>query len=209
MANHPSLHLSLRDTFRDLWRLAEADLDRLASKDSLRAQTVESYRGFRERVRAYYGREELAEAAAEAIGSGPADSTLRDLGFIIHFLVQELSPGKEAMAQALGGVNRSAVVLGLAGETEADEADARTAARLFKRFALSSLGKVRDQGLRVDGILSACDVREETRWGARRALALAGRGVPFHRMAILYLQTVPYASQLRMEVRPQLYFQTS
>jgi ATP-dependent helicase/nuclease subunit B len=200
VADHPSLHLSLRDTFRDLGHLNKSDLDRLAQKDSLRAETVESYRRFRKGVRDYYGGEELAEAAAGAIGSGQAKSTLRDLGVVVFFLVQEFTPGQLAMTQALGEANRSAVVLGLTGESDADKGATLTATRLSKQFTLAPSGDAHDHDIRVDGILSASDVREETRWVARRVLALARESVPFHRMAILYRQAVPYASQLQTEL---------
>ena len=200
VADHPSLHLSLRDTFRDFGLLSDSDLNLLSKKDSLRAETSESYRRFRERVREYYGGEDLAMAAAGAVGAGQADSTLRDLGLVVFFLVQEFTSGQLAMVQALGKANRSAVVLGLTGESDADEGAALTATKLTKHFTLASSSDAHDHDIRVDGILSASDMREETRWVARRVLALAGEDVPFHRMAILYRQAVPYASQLRTEL---------
>ncbi|MDP2950116.1 MAG: exodeoxyribonuclease V subunit gamma [Chloroflexota bacterium] len=200
VARHSSLHLSLRGTFQDLARLAEPELNRLAQTDSLRAQTIEWYRRFRERTRPYYHREEIAAAAAEAIRSGVAETTLRDLGAVIFFLVQELSPAEEAMARALGESGCGAMILGLTGESEVDQAVQHASTRLSTAFALAPAGARSPRETEVDGILIASDVREEVRWVVRRMMRLAREGVPFHRMAALYRQVDPYASQLRMEL---------
>ncbi|MSQ07653.1 MAG: hypothetical protein EXR46_10845, partial [Dehalococcoidia bacterium] len=200
VAHHPSLHLFLRDTFQDLARLAEPDLNLLALEAAGLAQTVEWYRRFRERTRPYYHREEVAAAAAEVIRSGSAETTLRDLGGVIFFLVQELSPAEEAMARALGESGCGAMILGLTGDWEADQAVQNTAARLSTAFALASPDAPPPIKPGADGILSASDVREEVRWVVRRMMRLAREGVPFHRMAALYRQADPYASQLRMEL---------
>lgn len=199
VAHHSSLHLSLRDTFHDLARLAEPDLNRLAQTDSLRAQTIEWHHRFRERTRSYYHREELAAAAAKAVRAGSAEATLQDLGVVIFFLVQELSPAEEAMARVLGESGRGAMILGLTGESEVDQAVQNTAARLSTAFAQASPGEP-PRKLEADGILSASDVREEVRWVVRRMMRLGREGVPFYRMAALYRQVAPYASQLRMEL---------
>ena len=200
VALHASLHLSLRDTFRDLARLSEADLDGLSQADSLRAQTVEWYRGFRERTPAHYQREELAAAAAEAIRSGSADSALRDMGAIIFFLLHELSPGEEAMVRALGESGWTAMIVGLTGDTEIDQPARNAAAHFAGAFALVKSTEESHAAPKVDGILSACDVKEEVRWVVRRMMHRAREGLPFHRMAALYRQADPYASQLRMEL---------
>jgi RecB family exonuclease len=200
VAYHSSLHLSLRYTFQDLARLAYPDLNRLAQTDALRAQTIEWHHRFRERTRPYYHREELATAAAEAIRSGVAETTLRDLGAVIFFLVQELSPAEQAMVRALGESGSGAMVLGLTGESGADQAAQNTATRLSTAFALAPAGEQSPRKPEADGILSASDVREEVRWVVRRIMRLAREGVPFHRMVALYQQVDPYASQLRIEL---------
>lgn len=199
VASHPSVHLSLRDTFRDLARLSEGDLDGVSRADSLRAQTVAWFRGFRQRTQAYYQREEVAAAAAEAVRSGSVESTLRDMGAIIFFLVHELSPAEEAMARALGESGWSAVVLGLTGDSETDQAVRNAATRLADAFVPVAPTE-EGPDTTVDGILSASDVKEEVRWVVRRMMHFAREGVPFHRMAALYRQVDPYASQLLMEL---------
>ena len=98
---HPALNRTLRSTFRELRHAAEQGLAALAAQGELRDEVVRLYRLFRERTDpGYYDREALAEAAAQAVRDSVA-SGLRDLGPVVFFLVSELTPGEQALVEAL------------------------------------------------------------------------------------------------------------
>ena len=54
LRDHPSTHLSLRRTFRQLRHATEDALQSLAAQGGLRAETVALYRSYRERIEGYY-----------------------------------------------------------------------------------------------------------------------------------------------------------
>jgi hypothetical protein len=63
IAKHPKLHQSLLNTFRELDLLSPASLDKLATVDSLRSQTINWYRAVRDLTAKYYTREELSKGS--------------------------------------------------------------------------------------------------------------------------------------------------
>ena len=214
VAHHPSLHQSLRGTFRDLARLDEPDLEILAGLSPLQAETVHLFRRFQERTKGYYHREEMAAAAAEGVYSGAAGAAVRDIGAVIFYLTADLSPAETVLARALASDGQCSLILGLTGDAEVDR-PALTLAESFastpadgtgtpeggnEGLAGASSGDESGGGFLVDGIVSAPDVREEVRRAVRDILREAGEGTPFHRMAALYRQADPYAHQLRLEL---------
>ena len=225
VAEHPSLHQSLRATFHDLARLDAPDLAILTQWSPLQAETVRLFQRFQERTNGYYNREEMAAAAAEGVLAGEAAAALRDIGTVIFYLESDLSPAETAMARALATGDQCSLVLGLTGNAEVDAA-ALTAAESFASSpaggaitlagrngeldrAISEAAPIGDGEPRgslpggtfpVDSIVSAPDVREEVRRAVRDMLQAARAGVPFHRMAALYRQSVPYAQQLHLEL---------
>ena len=118
VAHHPSLHQSLRATFRDLARLGEPDLEILAGLSPLQAETVHLFRRFQERTKGYYHREEMAAAAAEGVYSGAAGAALRDIGAVIFYLTADLSPAETVLARALASGGQCRLILGLTGDAE-------------------------------------------------------------------------------------------
>jgi len=120
LRHHPALNRTLQSTFRELRHASEHGLSSLVVQSELRAEAVRLYRRFRDRTDAnYYDREALAEAAANAVRDSVA-SGLRDLGPIVFFLVSALTPGEQALVEALEQHWSCAVVLGLAGDAAAD-----------------------------------------------------------------------------------------
>ena len=130
MALHGSLHSSLRSTFRDLDLLDRPGLDKLALTDALRKQTVEWYRACRNRLENHYTPEELSHSAATAVRQRKATATLRDLGAIVFFLLDRLSPAESALINALSEVQPCYMVMGLTGEEPADAATLSTTAAI-------------------------------------------------------------------------------
>jgi ATP-dependent helicase/nuclease subunit B len=190
VADHPNLHLSLVRTFRELDRLSADGLKHMASIDPLRKQVVAWYWESRRLVEDYYTAETLALSAAEAITSGAASSVLKDLGFIVIYLVPDFSPSEFRLMQNLLDSGRAALMSGMTGEREVDSILFAT----LKRFApaLEISGPTAPNYL-IEHIAIAHNAREEVKWIVRRIMKQAESGTPFHRMAVLYHDAFPYS----------------
>ena len=196
LAGHSTLHQSLQAAFKELVRLTEGELDTLAGEGPLRQATVELYRRFRERTAEYYGPEDEAWAAAEAVRSGRGRPALQDVGTLVFFLLTRPSPGETALLAALSDAVPCSFVVGRTSEAGVDNAEGAWWGRLGEAVADGSA----DLDARPESIVSAPDAREEVRQSVRDMLQRAEAGVPFHRMAALYRRQDPYAFQLRMEL---------
>ncbi len=196
VAGHTTLHQSLQAAFKELVRLTEAELDLLAGEGSLRQATVELYRRFRERTIEYYGPEDEAWAAAEAVRSGRGQPALQDVGALVFFLLTRPSPGEAALLTALSDAAPCSLVVGRTGEAGVDDAEGEW----WERFGEAGTDGSANLDARPESIVSAPDAREEVRQAVRDMLQWAEAGVPFHRMAALYRRQDPYAFQLRMEL---------
>ncbi len=200
VAGHSSLHQSLQEAFKELVRLTEGDLDLLAGEGPLRQATVELYRRFRERTTEYYGPEDEAWAAAEAVRSGRGQPALQDVGALVFFLLTRPSPGEAALLTALSDAAPCSLVVGRTGEADVDDTEGAWWEQFAEAKADSSRQSLADLDARPESIVSAPDAREEVRQAVRDMLQRAEAGVPFHRMAALYRRQDPYAFQLRMEL---------
>ncbi len=196
IAGHATLHESLQAAFKELVLLTENELDTLAAEDPLRQATVELFRRFREEASEYYGPEDQAWAAAEAVRSGLGQPALKDVGALVFFLLTRPSPGETALLEALSDAAPCNLVVGRTGETAVDDAEGAW----WQRISEASTGGPAEMDAVPESIVSAPDVREEVRQVVRDMIQRAEEGVPFHRMAALYRQQDPYASQLRMEL---------
>jgi ATP-dependent helicase/nuclease subunit B len=201
LRDHPSTHMSLRQTFRQLRHATDAALDNLAAQDGLRAETVALFRRYRERIRDYYDDEDLAEAAAAAVRNDNAPG-LKDLGFIVFFRVRGLTPAQRTLAHALAENGRCAMLLGETGDEQADQSTHALADDL--RPVLSEPQTPADAQSNAPTesphILIAPDAHQELRWVIRRIMQRAESGTPFHRMAVLYRKEAPYGTLIREEL---------
>ena len=197
---HPALHNTLRSTFRELRHASEEGLSGLMDQGGLRAEVVRLYRLFRERIDPhYYDREALAEAAAQAVREGEARG-LKDLGPVVFFLVSDLTPGEQALVEALADHWSCAVVLGLAGDEVADGAVRALAARLTPGLGPPQ-ERPEPQVPSVDRLVITPDPQQEVRWILRHLMKAAQDGMPLHRAAILYRQPTPYAALVQEELK--------
>ena len=196
MAGHPTLHESLQAAFKELVRLTGDELDTLAAEGPLRQATVELYRRFREETAEYYGPEDEAWAAAEAVRSGRGQPALQDVGALVFFLLARPTPGETALLAALSDAAQCSLIVGRTGEAVIDDAEGEWWKQISEATADGSV----ELDARPDSIASAPDAREEVRQAVRDMLQRAEAGVPFHRMAALYRRQDPYAFQLRMEL---------
>ncbi len=200
VATHTTTHRSLQSAFQDMARLTDDELDALALADDLRHATVELYRRYRERTSGYYRREDVAQAAVEAVTTGQGQPALQDVGALVFFLLSRPSPAEAALLDALSSAAQCAMVVGRTGEPEVDEAEEKWWERLGD--AVDGVGTPGHSpaSRAPESIVSAPDAREEVRQAVREMLLLAESGVPFHRMAALYRRVDPYAYQLRTEL---------
>jgi len=202
VAKHPRLHSSIRGTFRDLSNLSEVGLTNLEAMDPLREQIVRWYRLFRDLLGRYYNREELSKAAAVAVKEGKTASTLRDLGFIVFYLVSDFSPGEIDLVTALSEVKQCAMILGLTGESDADTKARSTASWLHQTlYQAESTEEPKRGSYSIHHILIAPDAQEEIRWVVRHIIREAEEGLPFHRTAVLYRQSDPYGFLIHNQLR--------
>ena len=201
LRDHPSTHMSLRQTFRQLRHATDAALDNLAAQGGLRAETITLFRRYRERIRDYYDDEDLAEAAAAAVRNNNAPG-LKDLGFIVFFRVRGLTPAQRTLAHALAENERCAMLLGETGDEQADQSTHALADDL--RPVLSEPQTPADAQSNAPTesphILIAPDAHQELRWVIRRIMQRAESGTPFHRMAVLYRKEAPYGTLIREEL---------
>ena len=200
VAAHSTLHQSMQVAFKEMVRLTESELDMLAREGPLRKATVELYRRFRERTTEYYGPEDEAWAATEAVRSGRGQPALQDVGALVFFLLTRPSPGEMALLTALSDAVPCSLVVGRTGEDGIAAAEGAWWDRLGKASAEGSPQSSLHLDARPESIVSAPDAREEVRQAVREMLQKAEEGVPFHRMAALYRRQDPYAFQLRMEL---------
>ena len=201
VGSHPSTHQSLRNTFIQLRHAPDSTLKRLTIQGTLQREVVELYRQFRENTSAYYTREDLAQAAADAVTESVRKSVEfgEDIGFVVFYLPRELTPAERNLIQALTEAERCAVFLGLTG----DEASDASIHILTERLQ-PNLGEPvsnADTGFSEETrLMIAPDTHQEIRWVIRSLMSRAESGVPFRRIGVLYRQSAPYGSLIREEM---------
>ncbi|MDE0631727.1 MAG: PD-(D/E)XK nuclease family protein [Caldilineaceae bacterium] len=182
---HSSFHSTLRTTFRDLRPAAPAVLSRLERRGGISGEIVRLYTRYRDRTKAYYDREALAEAAAGAVSTGRAATALNSLGRVIAYLPRTLTPAEQRLFDALRDAQNCETILAATGDPEADTVLANTAAQ-----PPASSPPAPPQ----THLIVVPDTGEEVRSVVRSVAAAAHAGTPFHRIAILYWQREPYAA---------------
>jgi len=177
-------------TFRELRRAPEDALEKLASQSSRAADVVRLYRDFRQRTSAYYDEEDLALAAATAVSE--CCLALRDIGHVVIYLPQRLSPAERIMLEALAKSDRLTVIVGLTGDAEADAPARRLIAQLEGACG-PPLESAEHAEVAKAQIVMVTDAEEEVRAVVRSIMEHAARGVPLHRIGVLYRAEQPYA----------------
>jgi len=201
VALHSSLHSSLSSTFRDLDLLDEKGLEELAKIDPLRQQTISWYRLSRAKLEGYYTREQLAQAAATAVSQQKAEATLQDLGAIVFFLLDHLTPAESNLVNRLGELQTCYMLLGLTGEKTTDALAIDIAAATESVFSPADIESHGEYDFKAKQIVSAPDAHEEIRWVVRDLARRAEAGTPFHKMAVFYRQSDPYGTLIRSQLQ--------
>ncbi|MDE0196736.1 MAG: PD-(D/E)XK nuclease family protein [Caldilineaceae bacterium] len=181
---HPTFHARLRATFRDLVRAAPNVLAALESLGGISGEIARLFSRYRAFTAAYYDRETLADAAADAVRTGAAATALSALGPVIAYLPRTLTPTEQRLYDALRDAGKCATVQAATGDRVADTILPNNASP--PSSSMSSLPPA--------NLLVAPDTGEEVRSVVRSVAAAAHAGTPFHRMAVLYWQQEPYAA---------------
>ncbi len=197
--SHPMTHQGLKFAFRQLRRVSDGALYRLQETGGLPADTVALYRKYRDKTSAFYDPERLALAAADAVRDGSA-TALDDLGFVVFFHLREMTTAQRDLVSALSDRNRCAVMLNATGDDDADKPIAGIAAALSIPLDVEMTTSNQKERLSAR-LVVAPDPHQEIRSAIRHIMTLAGRGVPFHRMAVLYRQTAPYGALIGEEMQ--------
>jgi len=193
VSHHPGLPGLLRRTFGELSRLEVTDLSNLADTDGLRAQLVDWYRLFRDETKGYYVHEDLVRAAEDAVTKGLVDDTLRDIGYVVFYLLNDLTKSEARLTKSLIDTDQAAMTLGMVGEAEIDE-DTLLIKTVISGGSGTALTYVSFENPPPVRLLSAPDSREEIRWIVRDIARRCEAGTPFHKIAVLYRQKEPYSS---------------
>ena len=220
VSTHAATLASARASFRELRKAPAAVIDALERQGGVRSEVVRLFRRFREGVsHAWYDQEDLAEAAMQAVLEGRT-AGLDELGLIVFFLPEDLSPAETRLIEALAAGGRCAALLATTGDRVAD-APALSLQNALESLLSNSEPIVADLAPPVpdseggapsteepppppgDASLHiAPSAHEELRWVIHQIVAEASANrTPFHRMAILYRADNPYASLIPDELR--------
>ena len=204
VSEHRATHASVRASFRELRRVSESVRQGLEKSGGVRSEVVRLYRSFRQRTdKGWYDPEDLANAAADAVREGRAPA-LADLGLVVFYLPQKLSPGETRLLEVLSRQSSCAVILGTTGDELADGPVQQLSESLRPLFGEPQRAFLNiDQEPLLTGdakIHIATDAHEELRQVIREIMANAEAGMPLHRMAVLYRMDPPYGSMVREEL---------
>ncbi|MEO9254494.1 MAG: PD-(D/E)XK nuclease family protein [Tepidiformaceae bacterium] len=186
---HVATEKSLATTFKDLRRIPGAQLGALAQSGRRARDVVAIFREFQETAKDYYDETELARAAAVAVRQSSA--ALRDLGRMIVFLPRDMTPAEAELVTALKERGEAEVILGVAGDRQADSVTSRIARTLGA--SLEAGDQRHTVKLGETQIVAVTDPEEEVRTVLRMIAAAVGPEAPLHRMAVLYRTVEPYA----------------
>ena len=184
LSNHPSTLHSLKQSFRELRSVSSHSLDALARSGELQSETVRLYRQFRRNTTGFYDDEDLARAAARSVDDRPT-SGFDDLGAIVFYMPRELTPGQQALIEALARRERCVVMLGRTGYPVADAPARKLVDQLSPTLGTPQTDSHHVQSTRTHLMISP-DPHQEIRWVIREIIRRARQGTPFSRMAVLY-----------------------
>ncbi len=192
VAGHPSTVRALLAAFADLRAADDEALARLARESERSASVVRCYHRFRELTLHAYDEEDQLRVAASLVA---AQGVPADLGALVLFLPERLSPGTLAMVEGFASRTFTAAVLGLTGDPEADAETRALAATLS-----AHLGPAVDAGPEAprlgDRVVSAPDPDTEVREVVRALVDRADRGRSLHDVAVAWRVGEPHARLL-------------
>ena len=204
--DHPSTLTSIRSSFREFQRVDSSVLEALTRQDSVSGEVARLYQKFRETIAGqWFEVDDLAAAATDAVRNHDT-SGLDDLGHLVFYLPPRASPAETCLIVELARQDRCSVLLGVAGDRDADSPALDLAAALGPAFA-ESAPPASETGVKPPApggeiaLRIAPNAHEEIREVVRQIFQEASeKGTPFHRMAVLYRTDNPYGSLIPDEL---------
>ena len=178
---HPSLHVALRSTFRQLEILEQDPVPLLQQETELVREVAEVYRAYRESRHSWREQVEVARAAASELERG--NYPITKLGKLIILRI-EVAPAQFApLDRALSRVADASILVALTGD---EEVDRLVAVDVPNRDPETS-SPVEPRGGSTVNLISAPDPASEVRHIVRDVVRRAKEnGTPFYRMAVLF-----------------------
>ena len=189
VVDHPSTEQALVRAYRELSELTPDAVETLSAAPVERVrEVVRIHRAVHARLApGWYDEADLMTAAAAEVQRGPP--VLDDLGTVVVYLPEDLSPPAAGLLRTLAEVAPVEVIAGMTGVADAD-ADV---VRSLRRLGLTAPERVDTIPPDIHEIVSVSDADEEVRSAVARVLAAAHESVPLSRIAVLYPQPEPYA----------------
>ena len=190
VAEHPATVRALVDAHRELRDVDEAVLEAIAGAGTVAHDLVALHRRVTDRLHErFYDVTDLRTEAAALLAARP--ELRSEIGTVVLFLPQDLRPRAVTLLAALRATVDVRTIGGYTGADRADAAVWRTIERLEGVPPAPPAGAEPTAGI----VLHASDADDEVRTVVRRVMT-ALRGVPAHRIAILYGAAHPYARLL-------------
>ena len=181
-ARHPATEQALVASYKDLKEIPDHALDSLAAQSGRAADVVRISRRVRDHLQGdWYDGPDLIDMAIERIESGAADAALDEIGPIIVYLPQGLTPSQSRLIAALAQSAGVWVITGLTGDERAD-------APVIESIGLIGAGPLNPSRIEKphgQRVISAADADEEMRIAVERVVLAAREGVPLSRIAVL------------------------
>lgn len=203
---HPSTQSSVRYAFRQLRDTEPSMREALALRSGVTGEIARLHADFVERTSGeWYDTEDLAEAAAAAVSTGGAPG-LTDLGLIVFYLPHRLPPDQTNLMATLAGHHPCAALLGLTGDSSADEATLELASVLERTMGPPAPNPNRvaetNQLAGFTPLHIAPTAHDELRWVIREIVREINENhTPLHRMAVLFRMADPYSALVGDELR--------
>ena len=181
-ARHPATEQTLVSCYKDLKEVPDPALDNLATQSSRAADVVRICRRVRDDLKArWYDEPDLIDMAIEQVESGAADTALGDIGHIVVYLPQSLTPSQGRLIAALADAAHVSAIVGITGNESADASVIESLGRMGASLANPA-------GIEVPHghhIASAADEGEEMRIAVEKVVEAAKEGIPLSRIAVL------------------------
>ncbi len=194
VAHHPSTARALAHAHRSLRDIDEHALSRVAAVTTLSADVARIHRQVTDRMAtAWYDSTDLLAAATRLVTERRAP--VEEVGTVVIYLPQDLSRAETAFARALITQAQTHLILGLTGNSSADQAVLDSVAAVWPDAPSPSV----PAEPMADRVLHASDSDDEVRCIVREVVHTL-RETPAHRVAILYADRSPYARLLHEQL---------
>jgi RecB family exonuclease len=187
LSHHPATVRRLAALATDLRGVPErVRATLLAHPDPLVAEAARVVAAAEESAAGLYDDHALVVEATRAFAE--ADPPTRETGLVVFYLPERLTGATADLAVAAAGAGGVVAIVGVTGDAAVDRRAAAWCELPGVRVELPPVATRLPQRL-----ASLPDPDEEVRFAVREAWRLAGEGVPFHQMAILYGNAEQYA----------------